>query len=214
MSDIPSISITRIARAEDETLVTLSVTIEADGKKDKRWFLVPEKFFFEERLKKGEITPEIFERIESESKKCRAYLRGANILGYGANSEKKLTEKLQKRGFDRETATSAAKKLKKDGFIDEEKDATNKAFACVRKLWGKKRIIAKLYESGYRNDAIKAAAERLSEVDFTENCKKLIAKKVKALPTDRKELEKLTAFLLRYGYSLSEIKEAYRQTNN
>ena len=138
----------------------------------------------------------------------RAYLRGANILGYGANSEKKLTEKLQKRGFDRESAAAAAKKLQKDGFIDEENDAANKAFACARKLWGKKRIVAKLYESGYREDTIKAAVERLSEVDFVENCKKLIAKKVKALPTDRKELDKLIAFLIRYGYSLSEIKQA------
>lgn len=209
MSDIPSISITRIARAEDETLVTLSVTIAADGRKDKRWFLVPEKFFFEERLRKGEITPETFERIESESKKCRAYLRGANILGYGVNSEKKLTEKLQKRGFDRETATSAAKKLKNDGFIDEEKDATACANACVRKLWGKRRIAAKLYEKGFEEEAIKSALDSLETVDFTENCKKLISKKMKALPTDRKELDKLTAFLIRYGYSLSEIKSAY-----
>ena len=209
MNDLPIIKIVRLARAEDPTLVTVTVTICADGKTDKRYLLLPETFVIDERLAKGEISPDEFERIESESKKCRAYLRGANILGYGANSEKKLTEKLQKRGFDRETATAAAKKLQKDGFIDEENDAANKAFACARKLWGKKRIIAKLYESGYREDAIKAATERLSEIDFTENCKKLITKKVNVLPTDRKELDKLTAFLIRYGYSLPEIKQSY-----
>lgn len=209
MNDLPIINIVRLARSEDPTLVTVTVTISADGKTDKRYLLLPEAFVIDERLAKGEISPDEFERIEKESKKCRAYLRGANILGYGANSEKKLTEKLQKRGFDRETATAAAKKLQKDGFIDEENDATNKAFSCARKLWGKKRIIAKLYESGYRDEAIKAATERLSEIDFTENCKKLIAKKVNALPTDRKELDKLTAFLIRYGYSLSEIKQSY-----
>ena len=209
MNDLPIIKIIRLARAEDPTLVTVSVTISADGKSEKRYLLLPEAFVIDERLAKGEISPEEFERIEKESKKCRAYLRGANILGYGANSEKKLTEKLQKRGFDRESAAAAAKKLQKDGFIDEENDATNKAFVCARKLWGKKRIVAKLYESGYRDDAIKAAVERLSEVDFVENCKKLIAKKVKAFPTDRKELDKLIAFLIRYGYSLSEIKSAY-----
>ncbi|MBO4212946.1 MAG: RecX family transcriptional regulator [Clostridia bacterium] len=209
MNDLPIIKIIRLARAEDPTLVTVTVTISADGKSEKRYLLLPEAFVIDERLAKGEISPEEFERIEKESKKCRAYLRGANILGYGANSEKKLTEKLQKRGFDRESAAAAAKKLQKDGFIDEENDAANKAFACARKLWGKKRIVAKLYESGYREDTIKAAVERLSEVDFVENCKKLIAKKVKALPTDRKELDKLIAFLIRYGYSLSEIKSAY-----
>ena len=209
MNDLPIIKIIRLARAEDPTLVTVSVTISADGKSEKRYLLLPEAFVIDERLTKGEISPEEFDKLEKESKKCRAYLRGANILGYGANSEKKLTEKLQKRGFDRESAAAAAKKLQKDGFIDEENDATNKAFVCARKLWGKKRIVAKLYESGYRDDAIKAAVERLSEVDFVENCKKLIAKKVKAFPTDRKELDKLIAFLIRYGYSLSEIKSAY-----
>ena len=209
MNDLPIIKIIRLARAEDPTLVTVSVTISADGKSEKRYLLLPEAFVIDEHLAKGEISPEEFDKLEKESKKCRAYLRGANILGYGANSEKKLTEKLQKRGFDRESAAAAAKKLQKDGFIDEENDATNKAFVCARKLWGKKRIVAKLYESGYRDDAIKAAVERLSEVDFVENCKKLIAKKVKAFPTDRKELDKLIAFLIRYGYSLSEIKSAY-----
>lgn len=209
MNDLPIIKIIRLARAEDPTLVTVTVTISADGKTDKRYLMLPDAFVIDEHLANGEISPEEFERIEKESKKCRAYLRGANILGYGANSEKKLTEKLQKRGFDRESAAAAAKKLKSDGFIDEENDATNKALSCARKLWGKKRIIAKLYESGYRDDAIKAATERLSEVNFVGNCKKLIAKKVKTLPTDRKELDKLTAFLIRYGYSLSEIKQSY-----
>ena len=208
MNELPIIKIIRLARAENPTLVTVTVAISADGKSEKRYLLLPEAFVIDEHLAKGEISPEEFDKLEKESKKCRAYLRGANILGYGANSEKKLTEKLQKRGFDREIAAAAAKKLKSDGFIDEENDAANKAFACARKLWGKKRIIAKLYESGYREDAIKAATERLSKVDFTENCKKLIAKKVKVLPTDRKELDKLLAFLIRYGYSLSEIKQA------
>ena len=45
-------------------------------------------------------------------------------------------------------------------------------------------------------------------VDFDKNCDLLVKKKYSRIPTDKKELQKIIAALMRYGYSLSQIKRA------
>ena len=45
-------------------------------------------------------------------------------------------------------------------------------------------------------------------MDFSLNCSKLIKKKYLPLPKDKKEMQKIIAALMRYGYSMSQIKSA------
>ena len=55
--------------------------------------------------------------------------------------------------------------------------------------------------------------ERLSlldSVDFGANCAFIIAQKYNPLPKDKDELSKMMASLMRYGYSINDIKAGIR----
>ena len=47
-----------------------------------------------------------------------------------------------------------------------------------------------------------------SGVDFDETCALILKKKYSRIPTDKSEMQKVRDSLMRYGYSLSQIKEA------
>lgn len=206
-----TVTLKSITHLENEPLSLLRFEISVGDKKERRTLVISQQKCLELELKKGEISPETFDLIEEEAKKCGAYRRGLGILGYGANSQKNLTVKLRQRGFDRESAEYAAEKLKKDGFIDERSDACRIAEACLYKLWGERRIVAYLAQKGYSGEAVDAAKEMMTAVDFSVNCAKLIKKKGIILPKDKKEASKCIASLQRYGYSLSQIYEAFQK---
>ena len=198
----------RIVKTENEPYLSLYFEISDGERTQKKVLVIPEGRYFELKLKKGEISEELFDILENDAKECAAYRRGIGILAYGANSSRMLERKLRQRGFDGESARSAVGRLNEEGFIDESSDAARLAESCAKKLWGERRIIAHLREKGYGNEAIYVAKDALAEVDFTENCRKLIEKKYKRFPKDKKEAEKAIAALIRYGYSLSQIKSA------
>jgi len=198
----------RIVKTENEPYLSLYFEISDGERTQKKALVIPESRYFELKLSKGEIGEELFDILENDAKECAAYRRGIGILAYGANSERTLERKLRQRGFDTESAHSAVGRLGEEGFIDESADAVRLAESCARKLWGERRIIAHLREKGYGNEAIYAAEDALAEVDFTENCRRLIEKKYKQFPKDKKEAEKAIAALIRYGYTLSQIKNA------
>ena len=202
------ICLKRVVKTENEPYLSLYFEISDGERTQKRVLSFPEGRYFELKLKKGEISPELFDLIEKEAKECAAYRRGVGILAYGANSRRTLERKLRQKGFDGELARSAAQKLDADGYINESEDAVRLAESCVRKLWGERRILAHLREKGYTGEALEAAKEALTEVDFTANCRRFIEKKYGSFPKDKKEAEKAVAALMRYGYTLSQIKSA------
>lgn len=205
----PIVILNRVVRVENETLLTLCFELTDGEHSEKRTLVIPESLYFELGLKKGSvISAELFERLEEEAKSTAAYRRGIGILAYGANSARSLERKLVRKGHDPESSKRAAEKLAENGFINESADAVRAAEACLRKLWGEKRIMAYLYEKGYRDEALRAAKERLADVDFTKNCAEYIKKKYRNFPTDKKEAEKAIAALIRYGYTLSQIKSS------
>ena len=118
--------------------------------------------------------------------------------------------KLRSKGFSPDTAAEAAAYLVALGYINERKDAEREAERCVAKLWGRRRIAAALYEKGYSEGAVRGAMELLDRVDFDEQCSALIRKKFGGVPDEPRERQKLFAALVRYGYSPSEIKNAFR----
>jgi SOS response regulatory protein OraA/RecX len=120
----------------------------------------------------------------------------------------RLAGKIAQRGFPREVASSAAKKLAEMGLIDENSDVRREVERCLKKLWGAKRISAHLWSRGFAPESLKELPELLGEIDFPSNCARLIQKHYCEIPTDPAELRRMTASLSRYGYSLGEIREA------
>ena len=164
------------------------------------------------RIKKGQIDREKYEEILRASKLATAYKKGLVFLGYGSHSKKTLYFKLKSRGFDDEITNEAIMMLSREGYINEDNSCVREAEKSLQKLWGKKRIVSHLYSKGFSESSIEEAFFELGDIDYEENCKKLILRDHKrtlqAAREDKKEMSKLIAALTRMGYSFSEIKTA------
>lgn len=157
----------------------------------------------------GEVTLAYAETLEEAGKLCDAIRKGMELLGYGAMSRRRLIQKLTARGFGRETAEEAAAYLSDHGAFCEETDAIRFAEQGVRKLWGPRRIRDDLYARGFPTDVIAVAMDALEDVDFVENCGRVIVKHG-GIPRKQDEIKKMIAALMRLGYTSGQIREALR----
>ncbi len=158
----------------------------------------------------GEVTLAYAETLEGAGKLCDAIRKGMELLGYGAMSRRRLIQKLTVRGFERETAEEAVAYLYDHGAFCEETDALRFAEQGVKKLWGPRRIREDLFARGFDAEAVSVAMESLEDVDFTENCARVISKKYGEIPASPNEKKKMIAALMRLGYTSEQIREAMR----
>ena len=136
----------------------------------------------------------------------------SNILVFADNTEKSLREKLTRKGFDPELVDKAVEKMKAAGLVNDSRLIKSYSeYLANKKLYGKARIRLELQKKGFDRQLINEKLEdSVSEVDFKENCLKMIRKKnlVKKI-CDSKTARAVTAALARYGYGYVEIKYAY-----
>lgn len=196
--------------AGEEIKVTLEAISDSGENSSRESYIISSKQYLCLGLSKGECSPELYDEIARLSEIWQAVKRGTALLGYGACSEKALRVKLISKGFDKYVAEDAAAELVTMGLMCPAEDALREAQKLVAKLWGKKRIVAALYEKGYSPESVAYAMSSLeaSGVDYVENCQRLISKRYGEMPDDPNEWRKACAALQRYGYSLSEIKDA------
>ena len=119
-----------------------------------------------------------------------------------------MTIKLRQRGFDAETVTQAVELIRAQGYLHEDSDAKREAERSLSKGWGLRRIGQYLRQRGYDTDAIQGALDSLCDEDFDERCCIAARKYCHMPPTDAKQKQKIVAYLLRYGYDMSEIRHA------
>ena len=191
-------------------LVTVLISSD-EGRTEKRKLLLFTEQYLELGIRKGSVLDEVaFDKLEELSKKCVAVRKGADLLSYSASSKNRLAQRLRAKGIDKESATSAAEHLKKIGLIDEEVDVERQVSSCLKKLWGRRRIYRELCAKGYDRSIVEAEVSKLDEKLMVENCVALLAKKHKTIPDEPNERKKIVASLLRYGYTFSQIKTAFK----
>ena len=126
-------------------------------------------------------------------------------------SEKELFKKILGKYSEREAAEAVAKMID-FGYVDDRKYARHlaeKYFAS----YGKKRVSEELYKRGIdRETAAEAIEETYNRETTAEKISALIKIKTQGnFPKDRKERDKLFAFLCRKGFSSGEIADALRR---
>ncbi len=175
---------------------------------DRESFVISSEQYLSMELCKGECDTDVYDKVSAQAQLHACIKRGTLILGYGACSKNALVSKLVCKGFDRECAREAAQYLESRGFLKGGDDALLTARRLADKLWGRKRIISCLYEKGYSKDDICYALCALEDegVDYNKNCKALFKKKYGAVPEAREQRQKIISALMRYGYTLEEIK--------
>ena len=138
-----------------------------------------------------------------------AIKKGIYLLGYASNTARTLSRKLKTKGYPDDIAEEAVVYLKEKGYIRERDDAVLFAEHLARhKLYGKNRIRKEMFVKGFPDDVIRETLE-IPEIDFSEIC----AKRIRAMGgcstfDNTAEKNKAISALMRYGFSMHEIREA------
>ncbi len=171
-------------------------------------FVMLEELFSELGADIGEIDGDVLEELDRRSDITCAYFSACSSFAYTQSSINALYKKLICKGFSRDTSLCAIELVRSRGFVDEAEIAVRRAELMTEKLWGRSRIMQKLREEGFPRDVVENVRILLENTDFVENCTRVIKKKYRCAPTDRREKEKMYAALVRMGYTLSEIRSA------
>ncbi len=201
------------AREGEQIVVSFEIRNGEDTQRER--FLIPVSLVADLRLAVGEVDRACYDAVVRGAELHAAVKRGLGILSYGSASERMLCRKLQMKGIRLEIAREAVEMLKDQGYLNPSEDALREAERCIRKLWGRRRIVSALREKGYSHESIREAIEALSEdgMDFAELCAERIRKQVGELPTDPQDQRKLVASLMRYGFESGEIRLALRMVS-
>ena len=190
--------------------VAISVLLAAGTRSEHRTLVIGISDYAVLKPRKGTVTEEEFEALEAAARLFAAMRCGEKLLAYGANTRLMLVRKIMRHGYSREESETAADRLSGFGLIDEEGDLQREVEKCLRKLWGEGRIRNHLYARGFSREAMETLPEVLSEVDFPENCRRLIEKQYGSLPQSGDEERRMIACLYRYGYRMGDIRTAVR----
>lgn len=174
--------------------------------------LVSEEQYARFDIKEGDkIDDKHFLKIREEMIFDNARRQAFTILSYGENNKKTLVQKLIQKGFNREVSENIALYMEHRGYIDEKKQIGLLCDTYLHKKFGKLKIKNELIAKGYmREDVDEYVAKNLNNVNFAENCAYIIKNKYFPLPKEPQELANMMGALMRYGYNISDIKEAVK----
>ncbi len=133
--------------------------------------------------------------------------KAAEIVSRQAVSRKSLERKLREKGAPEEDIISIADWLESVGALDDIAYAKTLARHCAEKGYGPARIRAKLYEKGVSKELWDDAMSDLP--DDSDQIDGYIYHKLRGAKPDEKEKKRLTAGLLRRGFSWDDIKSAW-----
>lgn len=161
--------------------------------------------------KDREISPEIYREIIEEVLTKRAKLRALHLLEQGDRTKKDLEEKLLKNGYPPEAAEAALAYVESFHYIDDKRYA----LSYIQNQSGRKgraRIQMELRRKGVPQEYIDQAFQEMEEETDTEAViRELVQKKRRGQgPMDEKEKQRLYGFLLRRGFSTSDILSVLR----
>ena len=188
-----TVTVRDIREQSDGGAVALSVVLAAGDRSECRTLVIGVADYAVLKPRKGTVTEEDFEALEAAARVWGAMRCGEKLLAYGANTRLMLIRKIMRHGYSREEAETAAERLSGMGLIDEENDLRNQ-----------------LFTRGFSRETMELLPEVLSEVDFAENCRRLIEKQYGGLPQDGDEERRMIACLYRYGYRMDDIRAAVR----
>ncbi len=191
-----------------DTSFLISVEVTSNCGRETVEFAILDELYESLDLSYGDDVSDILPTLDAHSETTAAYMSACASFAYVPSSVKALYRKLIRKGFSKESSAQAIEIVYSRGFVDEGAIARRRAELMVSKLWGRSRIVRKLREEDFPDTIIKRVLSSLDEVDFAENCARVIEKKYSSLPRERKEREKMYASLIRLGYSTADIKEA------
>lgn len=162
--------------------------------------------------KDREISAEVYREIVEEVLTKRAKLRAMHLLEQGDRTKKGLRGNLLKNGYPSEAVEEAMAYVESFHYIDDKRYA----LTYIQNQSGKKgraRIQMELRQKGVPQEYIDQAFQETEEdTDARGVIRELILKKRREQgPMEEKERQKLYGFLMRRGFSSSDILSVLRE---
>lgn len=156
-------------------------------------------------LKVGkEIDTGSLERAVLESEAKSAFEKAADYLAGRMHTAKELSDKLIKKGYQKQAVDEAIKKLKEYKYIDDGLFA--KEFVSQNSKMSKRMIENKLFSKGVARDVIQSVLEVIDLDSEFEICRHQAEKYLRSHKIQTKsDLQKLYASLARKGFSFDQI---------
>lgn len=158
------------------------------------------------RLYAGKVLEEQeLEALRSSAAQALCKNHGMELLSYRPMSAKELRDKLVQKGETAENAEAATDWLQSRGFLDDERYAGMVVRHYAGKGYGAGRIRQELQRRGVTRELWEEALKELPEQE--DKLDKFLVSRLKDTG-DRAQVQKVSAALLRRGYSWEEIRAA------
>ena len=178
----------------------------ADGE-EKKAFVMPRAIYdsLGAPTRGCEISEDSLSAMSEANDEYRAMKKALSLLSYADNSERGLKMKLLRAGFSREASDAAVREVVRLGYVNEDSQLERLIVSEANsKLTGPMKLLPKLSAKGYSVSRIKAVLSRLQDegvVDFEENRRRLIEKKLDEGASDEQRQKLLKSFGYKpYGF--------------
>ena len=159
-----------------------------------------------------DLDDEELSALRGDADRSELRARALRITGMRAMSRKELTNRLGEKGAEDQAAEETADWLEKLGVLDDEEYSKMIARHYTAKGYGKGRVRDELYRRGVPRELWDGAMAEIEEDGSAID--RIVESKLKCVSPDdgaeaySKAVKKLTAALLRRGFSWDEIRAA------
>ena len=157
------------------------------------------------------LPPEIYEELVGKVLTKRATLRAMHILERTDKTKAELRRKLEENEYPKEAIDAAIAYVESYGYLDDRRYARHYV-EWKKNGKGKARLKLELIQKGVPREIIE---EVLEETDFGETqeiIRQVVRKKIKSgTDMDEKEKKRIYGFLMRKGFSSSDILTVLRE---
>lgn len=157
------------------------------------------------------LPPEVYEELVNRVLKKRATLRAMHILERTDKTEAQLRRKLEESEYPKEAVESAIAYVTSYGYLDDRRYAEH-YIEWKKQGKGKARLKMELVQKGISREIIEEVLESADFGETREMIRQIILKKRKTdIPMNEKEKQRLYGFLMRKGFSSSDILAVMRE---
>ena len=157
------------------------------------------------------LPPEVYEELVNGVLKKRATLRAMHILERTDKTEAQLRKKLEESEYPKEAVESAIAYVTSYGYLDDRRYAKH-YIEWKKQGKGKARLKMELIQKGISREIIEEVLESTDFGETREMIRQIILKKRKTnIPMNEKEKQRLYGFLMRKGFSSSDILAVMRE---
>ena len=157
------------------------------------------------------LPPEVYEELVNRVLKKRATLRAMHILERTDKTEAQLRRKLEESEYPKEAVESAIAYVTSYGYLDDRRYAEH-YIEWKKQGKGKARLKMELVQKGISREIIEEVLESTDFGETREMIRQIILKKrTTDIPMNEKEKQRIYGFLMRKGFSSSDILAVMRE---